>query len=354
MGVPCDWWEHTVVSEKVAALRKKIATRRARPPVSATQKLARRTPARTFWWWLSFVVVTASGGFFAPALAMAFSVTEGWDGGGQFAILTLAGLFQGFVLGIGEVIALRRGPLRVPAGRWIFATTVGMGLSWIVALLPGSFARPDWSNPAVVVGMIVAVLVVILIVPISQWLILRSRVADAWRWILVMSISTALGVGALLSGIVFAAGKTTFIATLAPFVLTGWVGIVLFTVVSGFGVYWMAREAYTAAEFAAVRAHRKANQSKATTATKRAAARVAAKASPVITKAAGRVTAVAKKAGSKTAAAAKKAGSKTAVVAKKAAKSVGARSATANAKAGTKTAKQKPSAKKPSAKVTRQ
>ncbi len=319
MGVPCDWWEHTVVSEKVAALRKKLATRRA---VSATERLARRTPGRTLWWWLSFVVVTASGGFIVPAVAMAFSVTEGWDGGGQFATLTLAGLFQGLVLGIGEVIALRRGPLRVPAGRWIFATTVGTGLTWIVALLPGSFARPDWSNPAVVVGMIVAVLVVILIVPISQWLILRSRVADAWRWILVMSISTALGVGALLSGIVFAAGKTTFIATLAPFVLTGWVGIILFTVVSGLGVYWMAREAYTAAETSAVLARRVANESNATTATKRAAARVGAKASPVVKNAASKVTAVAKKAGSRTVSAAKKAS-----------KGVAARTAAATAKA---------------------
>ncbi len=311
-----------MVSEKVAALRKKLATVRARPAISASERIARRTPARTFWWWISFVVVTASGGFFAPALAMAFSVTEGWDGGGQFAILTLAGLFQGLVLGIGEVIALRRGPLRVPAGRWIFATTVGMGLTWIVALLPGSFARPDWSNPAVVVGMIVAVLVVILIVPFAQWLILRSRVADAWRWILVMSISTALGVGALLSGIVFAAGKTTFISTLAPFVLSGWVGVVLFTVVSGLGVYWMAREAYTAAETEALLARRVANESKATTATKRVAARVGANASPVVKKAASKVTAVAKKAGSKTVSAAKKA-----------AKGVGTRTAAATAKA---------------------
>lgn len=306
----------------MAALRKKLATRRARPAVSATERLARRTPARTLWWWLSFVVVTASGGFIVPAVAMAFSVTEGWDGSGQFAILTLAGLIQGFVLGVGEVIALRRGPLRVPAGRWIIATTIGMGLSWIVALLPGSFGRPDWSNPAVVVGMIVAVLVVILIVPIFQWLILRSRVADAWRWILVMSIATALGVGALLSGIVFAASKTSFIATLAPFVLTGWVGVVLFTAVSGTGVYWMAREAYTSAETAAVLARRLANESKATTATKRAASRLGAKASPVVKKATSRVTAAAKKAGSKTVSAAKKA-----------AKGVGARTAAATAKA---------------------
>jgi MFS family permease len=317
-----------VVSEKVAGLRKKLENLRARPTVSATEKLERRTPGRTLWWWLSFVVVTASGGFIAPAIAMAFSVTEGWDGGGQFAILTLAGVFQGFVLGVGEVIALRRGPLRVPTGRWIFATTLGMGLSWVVALLPGSFGRPDWSNPAVLVGIVVAVLAVILIVPFFQWLILRSRVADAWRWILVMCISISLGVGALLLGIVFAAGKTTFIGTLAPFVLTGWVGVILFTVVSGLGVYWMAREAYTAAETAAALARRAANEGNATAATKRAVARVRATATPAVKKAASKVTAVAKKAGSKSLAAAKKAGSKTSVAAKKAVTRVRAQTTT--------------------------
>jgi len=299
-----------VVSEKVAALRKKLSFRRTRTTLSASQKLARRTPARTLWWWLSIVVIAASGGFIPPAVAMTYSVTEGWDGGGQFVLLILAGLFQGFALGIGEVIALRRGPVRVPVWRWIIVTTFAMGLAWLVALLPGSFAKLDWSNPAVLVGTIAAVLLVVLIVPIAQWTILRSRVHDAWRWLLIMGVATALGVGSLLSGIVLAAGKTTFVSTLLPFILTGWVGIVLFTVISGLGVYWIAREAYTAAETAAVEARLLANESKATKATKAVAARVSkrlgATASPAIKKAASSVASAAKKAGSKTAAAAKK------------------------------------------------
>ena len=112
-----------MVSEKVAALRKKLSSRRTRTTLSASQKLARRTPARTLWWWLSIVVLASSGGFIPPAVAMAYSVTEGWDGGGQFVLLIVAGLFQGFALGIGEVIALRRGPVRVPVWRWIIVTT---------------------------------------------------------------------------------------------------------------------------------------------------------------------------------------------------------------------------------------
>ena len=252
------------------------------------------------------MVLAASAGFIPPAIAIAFAVTEGWDGQSQFWLLIVAGLFQGLALGIGEVIALRRGPLRVPAGRWVFVTTVAMGVAWLVALLPGTVVQLDWSNPAVVAAIIAAVLVVVLIVPLGQWFILRSRARDAWRWMLVMGVATTLGVGSLLSGIVLAAGKTTFISTLLPFILTGWVGIVLFTVVSGLGVYWIAREAYTAEETAAVRAHRSANESKATTATKKAAARVGAQASPAIKKMASRVATAAKKAGSQTASAAKK------------------------------------------------
>jgi multisubunit Na+/H+ antiporter MnhG subunit len=237
---------------------------------------------------------------------MAFAVTEGWDGSRQVIGLVATGLFQGLVLGIGEVVALRRGPLRVPAWRWIIVTTLAMGVAWIAALLPGSFGEPDWSNPVVLVGIIVAILVVILIVPIAQWLLLRSRGRDAWRWIVIMSISTTLGVGSLLTGILLAEGKTSFIGTLLPFILTGWVGILLFTIVSGLGVYWMAREAYTSAETSAVLARRAANESRVTTASKKAAARVGAQASPAIKKMASKVSAVAKKAGSQTLAAAKK------------------------------------------------
>jgi len=272
-------------------------------------------------------------------------VTEGWDGFRQFGLLVFAGLLQGFALGIGEAIALRRGPLRVSAGRWILVTTLAMGAAWLVALLPGSFGEPDWSNPVVVVGIIVAILAVILIVPTAQWLLLRSRGRDAWRWIIIMSISTTLGVGSLLTGILLAEGKTSFISTLLPFILTGWVGILLFTIVSGLGVYWMAREAYTAAETSAVLARRAAKESRATTAAKAAAARVrkrvGAAASPALRKVASRVTTAAKKAGSKTAAVAKKAGSKTAAAAKKTATRVKSRGAAASAQ-------EKPRAKKSS------
>jgi peptidoglycan/LPS O-acetylase OafA/YrhL len=262
------------------------------------------------WWWFSLVVVTASGGFIPPAIALAYAVTEGWNGAGQFVILVFSGLFQGLALGVGEVIALRRGPVRVPVWRWILVTTLAMGLTWLVALLPGTFVKLDWSNPAVLVGMIVVVLLVVLIVPIAQWRILRSRVHDAWRWLLIMGVATALGVGALLSGILLAAGKTTFVSTLLPFILTGWLGVVLFTVISGLGVYWIAGETYTEAETAAILARQVANESRATKATKAAAARVGkrvgATASPVIKKATSKVASAAKKAGSKTVAAAKK------------------------------------------------
>jgi len=321
-----------VVSERVVALRKKLSSRRTRTEASAAKKLARRTPLRTFWWWLSLVVLAASAGFIPPAVVMAFAVTEGWDALRQFIGLVAMGLLQGFVLGIGEVIALRRGPLRVPVGRWILVTTLAMGAAWIAALLPGSFGELDWSNPVVLVGIIVAILVVILIVPIAQWLLLRSRGRDAWRWIVIMSISTTLGVGALLTGILLAEGKTSFISTLIPFVLTGWVGILLFTIVSGLGVYWMAREAYTAAETSAVLARRAANESRATIAAKSAVAsvskRVGASASPAF-----------KKAASWVATAAKKAGSQTAVATKKAATRVKSRNAAASAQAKTRAKK---------------
>ena len=246
--------------------KKSAPTREQRPwseLSKAEKKLARRTPIRTLWWWLSLTVFTSSGGFLFPAIALAFSVTEGWTTQRQLTVVIAAGAVQGLLVGGGQVIALRRGPLRIPIIGWLIVTTLGFAFGWAVALVPGSVFRPAGQDISVIVGVIALVLLVILIVPIVQSLLLMRRVRDAWRWILIMGISAALGSGSFLYAIVLVQGKSTFIGTILPFIYMGWAGIMLYSLVSALGVFWMAREAYTDSETRALIARQRSNERKA-------------------------------------------------------------------------------------------
>ncbi|CAB4890346.1 MAG: hypothetical protein F2808_01585 [Actinobacteria bacterium] len=281
----------------------------------AEKKIARRRPVRTLWWWLSLTVLTSSGGFLFPAVALAFSVTEGWKADAQFAVLAGAGAVQGLVVGIGQAIALRRGPIRIPVVRWIVITTIGFALSWTVALVPGSVFQPSWDNSTTIMGLIAVVLLVILIVPIAQSFLLTVRVRDAWRWILVMGISTALGTGSFIYAIVLVQGKSTFIGTALPFIYMGWVGIMLYSLVSALGVFWIAQEAYSDSETRALIARRHANERKAVRAVGTGVVFVSRKTSPTVRaatrKATAAVGATAKKIGPVARALAQKIGSRT-------------------------------------------
>ena len=288
----------------------------------------RRVINRMMWWWLSLVVFVAAAGLVVPSIALVYAVTEGWDGSGQYTILVAAGAVQGLLLGLGQAIALRRGPMMIPFWRWVGVTTIATAVAWLVGLLPGSVFRPDWANPAVVVGMIAVILLVIAIVPGAQWTILNRFVFDAWRWIVVAAIAFGVGVGIFLCGLFVAKGNTKVVPTMLTFTFTGWMGIIAFTLITGLGMRWIAREALSPAQVkqrvpstgkAAVVARKASSQvsakvapvaKKAAAGTKAAAAKVAAKAAPTVKKAGAAVRSTATRAGKATASTAKKAASR--------------------------------------------
>lgn len=263
----------------------------------------RRLITRMMWWWLSLIVFVVALGLIFPSFVIVYAVTSGWDATGQYMGLVIAGAGQGFLLAVGQIIALRRGPLRVPILRWIVVTTTASALAWLLGLIPGSVLRPDWGNPSVLFGVIALILLVIVIVPIAQWTMLRPLVRDAWRWIIIASIAFSLAVGIFLSGLFLNRGATHVVTTMLTFSVMGWLGVLAYTLLTGLGVAWMAREAISP------------SGSPATTPRKQSAARATVKA--VASRAGAKVAPAAKKVGAKVAPAAKKVGSRVVTVAKK-------------------------------------
>lgn len=260
------------------------------------------------WWWLSLVVFVAAAGLVFPSFVIVYAVTSGWDATGQYIGLVVAGAIQGFLLGLGQVIALRRGPLRVPILRWILVTTVASAVSWLIGLVPGSIFRPDWTNPSVVFGMIAVILLVIVLVPISQWTLLRPVVRDAWRWIPIAAIAFAVAIGIFLSGLFLIHGATKVVTTMLTFSVMGWLGVVAYTLITGGGLAWMAREAVNPAGGRSETARKpSAARSKASAVAGKVKAKVGAKVSPAAKKVGSTAKSAAKKVGSKTVSTAKKA-----------------------------------------------
>ncbi len=126
------------------------------------------------------------------------------------AVLALAGLATGaaagVVGGLGEWLLLRRWSLPLArtgvsrAGWWIVVTAVGRAVGWPLALTVGWL----WSELVIgvtdsgtagLLGLDVGGLVGGSVVGLSQWLVLRRWVSQAWWWIIATAVGGAAGIG---------------------------------------------------------------------------------------------------------------------------------------------------------------
>jgi hypothetical protein len=66
---------------------------------------------------------------------------------------------------------------------WIFATAAGAGVAWAAGMTPSTaydLGAPTWL--AVVLGASLAPLLLVAM-PLGQWLVLRNEASRAWRWL---------------------------------------------------------------------------------------------------------------------------------------------------------------------------
>jgi hypothetical protein len=152
--------------------------------------------ARAFYRrWVGWTVAGEAAGFMVAAIAGALASTQGLPGAVEFALLVGAGSIEGALLGTGQAIGMSR--LQLPSSvlrRWPVVTSAGAALAWSIGLLPSSIPNIPWFTP--VTWLIAAVLgsALLLSIPTAQYLLLRSTIPTAGRWIWVNALAWLLGI----------------------------------------------------------------------------------------------------------------------------------------------------------------
>jgi hypothetical protein len=152
--------------------------------------------ARAFYRrWVGWTVAGEAAGFTVAAIAGALSTTQDLPTAPGFALLVGAGAIEGALLGAGQAIAMTR--LQLPPRmlrHWPVVTSVAAALAWTIGLLPSSIPHIPWSSP--LIWLIAAVLgsALLLSIPTAQYLLLRSVIHTARRWIWVNVLAWSLGI----------------------------------------------------------------------------------------------------------------------------------------------------------------
>ncbi|WP_229275988.1 hypothetical protein [Agromyces kandeliae] len=196
--------------------------------------------------WVTGTTLGESVGFLVPVTGFAFADAAGLRGWAAWLLLVAFGAGEGALLGLGQSLALRRGPAEVSVGRWVAATAAAASAAWALGMLPSTLDDAgvgiDWARPATWVVIGFAGLVLLASIPLAQWPVLAaSGVPRAWRWV-------PLGMVAWLVGLpfTFAPSPIVDVGTPAPvvfalFAASGVLMAVTMAFVTGLGLRRMLR-----------------------------------------------------------------------------------------------------------------
>lgn len=120
---------------------------------------------------------------------------------GVLALMLLAGVCEGLVLGLLQWLVLRTWFPTLPARSWLLATAGVAALGWLLGMLPSTLSAPaapgvPAPEPHLVIVLVLASLfgaAAGALFGLAQWLVLRRHAYDARRWISANAIGWALG-----------------------------------------------------------------------------------------------------------------------------------------------------------------
>ena len=125
----------------------------------------------------------------------ALTATMGLPRVPEFAVILAAGSIEGALLGSGQAVALTC--LQLPRDvlrRWPVVTSVAAALAWSIGLLPSSIPHIPWSSLATWLIAVVLGSALLLSIPVAQYLLLRSAIPTAGRWIWVNVLAWLVGI----------------------------------------------------------------------------------------------------------------------------------------------------------------
>lgn len=175
-----------------------------------------------------WVVVTTCGelaGFTIPAIVGATVTSADVGQGASMALLILAGVGEGTVLGWAQSRMLRRELPQLRTGDWIMATAAGAGAAWGIGMLPSTFGRQLlelWPPLLVALGILAGVLL-LATVGFAQWLVLRRHVNGAGIWVVANALAWIAGLAVVFAAIGIAPADSPVL--IAAFGVVGGLGM---------------------------------------------------------------------------------------------------------------------------------
>ena len=141
--------------------------------------------------WVACTIAGEAAGF---TIAAALAATQDLSRMPEFAILLGAGALEGALLGRGQAMAMSR--LQLPTAilrLWPVATSVAAVVAWSIGLIPGSMHRMGWSSWSSWLLAAVLVLVLLASIPTAQFMLLRTALPTAGRWVRFNAVAWMLG-----------------------------------------------------------------------------------------------------------------------------------------------------------------
>jgi hypothetical protein len=141
--------------------------------------------------WVACTVAGEAAGF---TVAAAIAATQDLSHAPEVAFLLATGAVEGALLGKAQAMTMTR--LQLPAGiirLWPVATSVAAVVAWSIGLIPGSLARISWSSWVAWLLAGVLLLVFLASIPTAQFILLRTAVPTAGRWIRFNAVAWMLG-----------------------------------------------------------------------------------------------------------------------------------------------------------------
>lgn len=152
---------------------------------------------RSLWRrWLLLVTLGELAGFTVPAAVGVWSFER--SAGAQLFLMTVAGFFEGGLLGLAQAAVLRKELAGFRARAWVVAISLAAAVAWFLGMLP-SATHDVWTDWAVgwivLVGCLLGTALLVSI-GVAQTLVLPHGTPQAPSWVLW----TALGWFAGLTG----------------------------------------------------------------------------------------------------------------------------------------------------------
>jgi hypothetical protein len=141
--------------------------------------------------WVACTIAGEAAGF---TVAAALAATQDLSHMPEFAILLGVGALEGALLGRGQAMAMSR--LQLPTAilrLWPVATSVAAVMAWSIGLIPGSLHRMGWSSWSSWLLAALLVLVLLASIPTAQFMLLRTALPTAGRWVRFNAVAWMLG-----------------------------------------------------------------------------------------------------------------------------------------------------------------